>query len=419
MVTINYQSFGSKGFQLRLRFYQDGETKYINVTKKLIGNIQKKHWNAKKQYFIPSCPFADENNKTIMDFRKPYDEAARSWSGTIYGLMASVKPKKHVSGDLTTLNGLVQHIIDEQKLKTHEDGTPKGTYENYIKLQKRLGEYCKYLGVKYEKLNITDVTEEFVNGLFDWIYKKKGGAGAVYVSKTLHAVLMKGDKKKVFNFNAVKYCNWKKQNRVSVEKNYTLSEKQCKKLINMPLSQLPKNPKSELYRDFCVFLLCTGQSPCDAISLQKSNIKTVDGVEHIVFKRRKIAHKQITPCSLPITDTMRRIINKWESVASDGYIFPIRNNKKLSTQTTDNGDIKHFNGRLNVWLKQLGQILECDFQLHTYTFRHTAITHYLSKGVPIAYVANIMGTSIENCEQIYYNSVGDSRSRNLILNSSF
>ncbi|ROS86015.1 hypothetical protein EEL39_14835 [Muribaculaceae bacterium Isolate-080 (Janvier)] len=55
MITINYQMFGNKGFQLRLRLYQDGETKFINVTKLLKGSIQKRHWNQKKQLFIPSC----------------------------------------------------------------------------------------------------------------------------------------------------------------------------------------------------------------------------------------------------------------------------------------------------------------------------------------------------------------------------
>ena len=35
MVNINYQAFGTKGFQLRLRLYKDGETKYVVVTNKL------------------------------------------------------------------------------------------------------------------------------------------------------------------------------------------------------------------------------------------------------------------------------------------------------------------------------------------------------------------------------------------------
>ena len=74
MVTLNNQTFGNNGFQLRLRLYQDGETKYINVTKILKGAIQRKHWNQKKQYFLPSCPFASENNDAIAKFKKKYEE---------------------------------------------------------------------------------------------------------------------------------------------------------------------------------------------------------------------------------------------------------------------------------------------------------------------------------------------------------
>ena len=63
MITINYQAFGSKGFQLRLRLYQDGETRFINVTKLLKGSIQKKHWNQKN-----SClsPVAHSVKKTML-----------------------------------------------------------------------------------------------------------------------------------------------------------------------------------------------------------------------------------------------------------------------------------------------------------------------------------------------------------------
>ncbi len=60
MITINYQVYGNKRFQLRLRLYQDGETRYINVTKLLKGGVLKRHWSPKKQLFTPSCPYADE-----------------------------------------------------------------------------------------------------------------------------------------------------------------------------------------------------------------------------------------------------------------------------------------------------------------------------------------------------------------------
>ncbi len=31
MITTNYQTYGTSGFNLRLRIYQDGETRYVNL----------------------------------------------------------------------------------------------------------------------------------------------------------------------------------------------------------------------------------------------------------------------------------------------------------------------------------------------------------------------------------------------------
>ena len=90
MITINYQTFGNKGFQLRLRLYQSGETKFINVTKLLKGAIQKRHWNQRKQLFIPSCPFSDENNAMLVQFRQKYDEMAINWTGSVFGMIAAM-----------------------------------------------------------------------------------------------------------------------------------------------------------------------------------------------------------------------------------------------------------------------------------------------------------------------------------------
>lgn len=215
-----------------------------------------------------------------------------------------------------------------------------------------------------------------------------------------------------------KSVEWAKKPISSIQKNRTLTAEQCNKLKDMPAKELPQNRKKLLYRDFCLFLLYTGQSPCDAIALKYSNIQIIGGVEHFVFKRRKISEKQAVPCCVPINDTLKKIMKRWKSEAKDGYVFPIRTKAKMKNQTTNNGDIKHFIGRLNHWLKRLGVVLGCNFPLHIYTFRHTAITNYVSKGVPIIYVANMMGTSVNNCEKIYYNNQGDFASMNKVLGIS-
>lgn len=414
MVTINYQSYGTKGFNLRLRFYQNGETKFIAVNKLLKGDLQSKHWNQKKQKFIPSAPFSEENNAILVEMKQRYDKMAISWQGSLEGFLLAMQEDDRRSNS-KTFQGVIDFIIDDMKKVRHDDGTIKGTYENYIKIKKRVAEYCEYKHLCYDKLLIVDITPAFVNGMIDWVITERGGKGKIYISKELHAVLARADKEGWFDMQTVKNCKWQKKARGSVEKYNTLSSKQCKKFVRLKASEMPKNPKSELYRDFCTFILFTGQSLCDAATLQYKDIMSIGGVDHFVFKRRKISDKQTVPCAVPINSIMREIMDRWKKLSKDGYIFPIRSKEKLAKQKTNNGDIKHFLGRLNNWLKKIGKILECDFSLSTYNFRHTAITHYISKGVPTLYVANMMGTSVENCERIYYNNQGDTASRDKVL----
>lgn len=411
MITTNYQTYGTSGFNLRLRVYQDGETRYVNVNKILQGKLTKRHWSQKKQMFLPSAPFCKENNEAIVQFKRKYDEKALNWEGSVLNFIASFNtpPVKPLIKDILT------KFIEDAKMRKHPDGTTKDSFQAYEKLERRLQEFCLYKKVNWDKLYIDEFTTNFINSIFDWIDLKKDGRGMIYVSVSLHAILNYADKLGLYKMDQLKGVRWAKKNRISIHKYRTLTSEQCNKLLSLKYQDLPANPKKILYRDFCVFLLFTGQSPCDAISLKYSDIRVIDGISHFVFKRRKIAAKQSVPCAVPINPIMQKIMEKWKLHSKDGYIFPIRNKHKLATQKTNNGDIKHFVSRLNHWLKKLGAILECDFPLHTYTFRHTAITNYISKDVPIIYVANMMGTSVDNCEKIYYNNQGDVRSRNKVL----
>lgn len=414
MITINYQRFGTKGFQLRLRLYQDGETKFINVTKLLKGAIQKRHWNQQKQLFIPSCPFSSENNAILVQFRQKYDEMAINWTGSVYGMIAAMEESADTQEEMT-LSGFFRLIIERLNERKHADGTTKGSFEGYEKLERRIQEFCKVKKIKYDKLLVTDITPGFVDGILEWVEKSRKGKGRIYISKMLHAVISKADAEDLLKADDFKKCAWVRKTKWSVEKCNTLSLEQCKKFAEMDLDEISASPLNELYRDFCLFILYTGQSACDAIALRYSDIKKIGGVSHFVFKRRKIAEKQVVPCSVPINSELDRIMLRWSKLSKDGYIFPIRNKEKLAKQGTNNGDIKHFIGKLNVWLKKVGKALGCSFSLHTYTFRHTSITHYISQGVPVIYVANMMGTSVENCEKVYYNNQGDTISRNKVL----
>lgn len=417
MITINYQAFGNTHFQLRLRFYQAGETRFLNVTKLLKGSIQNKHWNQKKQLFIPSTPFSEENNSLLVQLRQKYESAAIKWNGSVHGFLSSLKMEVPKENQVNTLPGFIQLVIEKLKSNPHRDGSIKGGFEEYVKCEKRLQEFCKFKNIKYSTLLISEITPLFINEVFNWVNNQRGGKGMRYVSVVLHSLLVKADKAQLLKVEDFKYCNWFKKKKQSSQKYNTLTEEQIKRFASLNLDEMFNTSKNELYRDFCIFMLYTGQSPCDVISLRYSDIQQIGGISHFVFIRRKIADRQTVPCAVPINAKIEEIMSRWRSLSKDGYIFPIRNKKKLEKQVTVNGDIKHFTGRLNVWLKTVGKALGCKFPLHTYIFRHTAITRYIEKGVPVTYLANMMGTSVENIEKIYYNNLGDVTSRNKVLSS--
>lgn len=416
MININYQSYGSGGLLLRLRVYREGETRYVNVTKLLKGNLAKRHWNQKKQHFIPSAPYSKENNDILVAFRQKYEEKAINWEGSLSAFMISFDEQAVAARrEGTSLHDYFGLLISRLKENKHADGTAKGTFENYGKCDKRIREYCEASGLEYGDLLLTDITPAFVNNLLDWVRMERNGKGLCYVSKILHSVLAKADRDGLVDAEPMERCRWYRNKTASVNKNNTLTDEQVKLLKELRPWDISRSIHSVLYKDVCIFILYTGQSVCDALTLKYSDIKVFNGVRHFVFKRRKISERQVVPCAVPISKEMDDIMERWRGRSKDGYIFPVRNKQKIKEQGTNNGDIKHFIGNLNGWLKKLGAILKCDFPLQTYTFRHTAITHYLSKGVPAIYVANMMGTSVSNCEKIYYNNHLDTRNRDKVL----
>ena len=171
MISINYQTYGTRGLQVRLRLYQDGQTKFINVTKLLKGNVIKRHWNTRKKCFYSSAPNADENNRILEDFRKPYDEKARTWSGTLDGFMLSFdKTDDEPQEQHKTLVWVFQYIIGEMKKNgKNDDGTISGGYEPYEKTIKRMDEYCQAMHISLDGLLLEDMTAQFVNNFLEWI----------------------------------------------------------------------------------------------------------------------------------------------------------------------------------------------------------------------------------------------------------
>ena len=66
--------------------------------------------------------------------------------------------------DGMTLQHFIHIIISRLNECKHADGTIKGSFEGYEKLERRIQEFCKTKKIKYEKLLISDITPGFVHG---------------------------------------------------------------------------------------------------------------------------------------------------------------------------------------------------------------------------------------------------------------
>ena len=232
------------------------------------------------------------------------------------------------------------------------------------------------------------------------------GKAYVHHSKRFRAMLGKASKDKdvLFNLSQIgdfRFCDYN-PGRYEIEGGEpdVLSAEELKAFLNMSVEDMTPQYKDrkmvEIYYDFCVFMFHSFFAPCDIIKAKWSNI-TKRGT--IAVKRKK-THRLV---EVPVTPVMRQIINKYKGQSKDGYIFPIMDDEKEKTYKTKDYTFKKFREFLNKWLKVVGKELQLSFNLYAYVFRHTAITVAIDNGLPILYIANAAGTSVEMIQLHYYN----------------
>ena len=138
-------------------------------------------------------------------------------------------------------------------------------------------------------------------------------------------------------------------------------------------------------------------------------------------------YKLLTRCraDIPGFDTMAFSTIDYNKMVGIAYIFArkraYRNTAKsfraLLGRAHKDKDVMFYFGQIGTFcfsdynpgrydvaerLKEAGKELGIDFNLYAYVLRHTAITVAINNGVPISYIANAAGTSVEMLQQHYY-----------------
>ena len=395
------------GGVLTLRISENKTRCYKRVNHLLKGNPNvEKHWNQEKERFSSYAVSYSDNNKILEEFKGIYwkliqehPELNARQISDYYKTKAQESLKKDVfeNWSVDDYKNSVEKYLEIVILR--EKAKQGCNYELYYKLLLR----CRMDIPGFSTMAFSTIDYNTMVSIALIFAKRKSYR---HVSKTFRALLGKAHKDQNVMFNLAQigtFCfNEYNPDRYDVSDKHpdVLTDEQIRRFLNLSVQDITptynNRQQVELYYDFCVFMFHTFFAPCDVI---KAKLRDITRNNTLLVKRKK-THRTV---EVPITPVVRSIINKYKGMSKDGYIFPIMNDEYEKNHTVKDYTYKKFREHLNIWLKLIGKELDTDFDLYAYVFRHTAITIAVNNGLPLSYISNAAGTSVEMIQKHYYN----------------
>lgn len=396
-----------KDGMLVLRISEKKDRYYKSVRHLLIGQPNLKYWMKEHERFSSHAPSCAKNNKILEDYKNVYRKLMFEYPEFSARQIASFYGHINKTSDFDLMYNHVKiydsveefmnAVIEREKMKPGE---------NYLKYKYLLTK-CKRLIPQFSSLTFQSIRYETCAKIAQLFANDGGYTGPIsyfrsFLFKADRDIHVRFSMSQIGDFNFKRYMpRIYKGHQLPI----ILSDEQLKDFMNINLEEYvnnkhPKN-KIELFHDFACFLLHSFMAPCDAAYLHETNITNRNT---IVIKRRK-TFKQ---AEIPISTKMEQIISKYRGLSPYGYIFPIIDDKQDKLHKVYLYQMKKFREDLNLWLFDVGKRLGFNFRLHSYIFRHTAISLAVNNGLPVAYVSSLSGTLPENIQKYYYNSYNKS-----------
>lgn len=387
---------------LVLRISEGKDRYYKRVSHLLLGNPNLKYWDATRERFGYRCSNYIENNEILDQFKSIYRNLITEYPALSAHQIASFY-KRHGNPLSGVKDGINTHITSvEEYIKViieREKSKPGDNYTFYYKLLQK----CRKVIPDFSNMSFQSIDFDSCLKIAKIFAKHKNYTG---ISKGFRALLGKADVDNNVDFSLNQIGGFKFQDYNPNKYNEgigipeVLNKKKLKEFLNFEIDKLTPSYKDRyqvnLFFDFCRFMFYTFLAPCDAIRLEYLNISKRNT---LILRRRKTCKL----VEIPIHPEVAEIISKYRSKAKGNYIFPILSRISIRDYKTRNYIYIRFRERLNIWLKAVGDQLDLDFNLHSYIFRHTAITTALNGGLSLSYVAQLTGTTPENIQRYYYN----------------
>ena len=396
-----------KDGMLVLRISEKKERYYKSVKHLLIGQPNLKYWMKEHERFSSHAPSCAKNNQILEDYKNvyrklmfEYPEFSARQIASFYGHINKVSDFDLMYNTVKVYDSVEEFmnvVIEREKMKPGE---------NYLKY-KYLRSKCQRLIPQFSSLTFQSIRYETCAKIAQLFANDGGYTGPISYFRSF---LFKADRDIHVRFSMSQIGDFNfKRHMPRIYKGHQLpvilSEEQLKRFLNINIKEYTtcrvSQTKAELFYDFSCFLLHSFLAPCDAAYLHESNITKRNTIQ---IKRRKTFKE----AEIPISTKMAQIISKYKGASSYGYIFPIIDDNKEKQHKIYLYQMKKFREDLNLWLFGVGKRLGLNFRLHSYIFRHTAISLAVNNGLPIAYVSSLSGTLPENIQKYYYNGYNKS-----------
>jgi len=153
-----------------------------------------------------------------------------------------------------------------------------------------------------------------------------------------------------------------------------------------------EHPEENFYRDLFMFsFLGCGMNFADILRLKDSNI--IDGELWFVREKTKIKETREEKLQIPLTKTMKSIINKYskKTIGYDGYIFPILD--PAMSEERKFRTVKETIKRANYHISQIGKKAGINEHVSTYVARHSWATIAKNSGASMEFLSEALGHS--------------------------
>ncbi len=279
-----------------------------------------------------------------------------------------------------------------------------------------LNSFKRYLASKgRKKLNFWDITPDWLNQYEKWIVESDNSLTTVGIYlrslRTIVNIAIENG-----NLDKESYPFGKRKYQIPSGKNIkkALKLSDIKKIIQYE----PVNESENKARDLWVFsYLCNGANVKDIVRLQYKNIDN----RNITFTRAKTErsakqnHKLIVIVLLP---EIQKIINDWgiKPIKPETYVFGIIS--KNDSPEKQLAKTKQLTKNINKYIKIIGEKLEIDMKITTYSARHSFATILKRSGAPTAFISDSLGhkdlRTTENYLDSFESSVKESYQKKLL-----